>query len=62
MPHDLVRGSTLPDMTGAMQVFVYGLPRILLPRTRVNKAKGPEPREAPVPVVSCLWAAEISSR
>jgi hypothetical protein len=37
MSHDLVRGSTLPDMTGAMQVFVYGLPRIPLLRTPVNK-------------------------
>jgi hypothetical protein len=32
-----------------MQVSGYGLPRIQLPRTRVNKGikEGPEPREMP---------------
>ena len=45
MSHDLVRGSTPPDMTGAMQIFVYGLPRIPLPRTPVNKGKKPRSRD-----------------
>jgi hypothetical protein len=37
MSYELVRGSTLNDMTRAMQVFVYGLPRIPLLGTSVNK-------------------------
>jgi len=43
MSYELVRGSTLPDMTGAMQVFVYELRRIPLPRTWVNKQERQDP-------------------
>jgi len=44
MSYELVRGSTLPDMTGAMQVFVYELRRIPLLRGWVNRGSKPRMR------------------
>ena len=60
--------AVLADRTGAMQDHGYGLPRRLLPRTRVNKGKkeGRSPSEARTPAwwfsLSGVLAPATSSR